>query len=77
MKGDHAAIRVPDFNAAVAWYTEKLDFRVIHTWPYGEMRITYLTPPVDASFTIELIAGLGARPRPLRLFPHAHALCLR
>ena len=27
-KVDHAAIRVPDFDAAIAWYTEKLDFRL-------------------------------------------------
>jgi glyoxylase I family protein len=25
-KIDHAAIRVPDFDAAVAWYTESLTF---------------------------------------------------
>lgn len=63
-RGEHAAIRVPDFNVAVAWYAEKLDFRVFHTWPYGEMRLTYLTPAADTDFRLELIAGPGARPRP-------------
>jgi len=31
MKGDHAGLRMPDFDAAVAWYTEKLDFRLTVT----------------------------------------------
>ena len=28
LKINHAAIRVPDFDTAVAWYAEKLDFRL-------------------------------------------------
>jgi len=64
MKGEHAAIRVPDFTVAIAWYAEKLDFRILHTWPYGEMKVTYLAPPADADFRIEVIAGPGARQRP-------------
>lgn len=64
MKGDHAGIRVPDFDAAVAWYTEKLDFRVMHTWPYGDMKLAYVAPPVDDGFRIELLAGAGATDRP-------------
>ncbi len=35
-RGDHAGIRVLHVDAAIAWYTEKLDFRVMHTMPYGE-----------------------------------------
>ena len=27
LKINHAAIRVPDFDEAVAWYADKLDFR--------------------------------------------------
>lgn len=64
MKGDHAGIRVPDFDAAIAWYTEKLDFRVMHSWPYGDLKLAYLAPPVDDHFKIELLSGSGATGRP-------------
>ena len=64
MKGDHAGIRVPDSDAAVSWYTEKLDFRVIHTWPYGDLRLAYVAPAVDDAFRVELLAGPGAADRP-------------
>ncbi|WP_245296833.1 MULTISPECIES: VOC family protein [Rhodomicrobium] len=64
MRGDHAGIRVPDFDAAIAWYTEKLDFRVIHTWPYGDLKLAYVAPAVDSGFKIEILAGAGAAGRP-------------
>jgi catechol 2,3-dioxygenase-like lactoylglutathione lyase family enzyme len=63
-KGDHGGIRVPDFDAAVAWYTEKLDFRVMHSWPYGEITFAFISPAVDDSFRLELVAGPGAADRP-------------
>ncbi|GAX56257.1 hypothetical protein SO3561_07824 [Streptomyces olivochromogenes] len=37
--GHHVGIRVPDYDAAKAWYTEKLDFRVLQEWPYGELKL--------------------------------------
>ena len=64
MKGDHVAVRVPDIDAALAWYTEKLDFRVVIRWPYGDLQLAYVAPPVDSTFKIELIAGPGAAARP-------------
>ena len=64
MKGDHAGIRVPDFDAAIAWYTDKLDFRVMHVWPYGDLQLAYVAPAVDSSFRIEILAGDGAANRP-------------
>jgi catechol 2,3-dioxygenase-like lactoylglutathione lyase family enzyme len=64
MKGDHVGVRVPDFDAAIAWYTEKLDFRVMHSWPYGDMKLAYVAPAVDDGFRIELLAGDGAADRP-------------
>ena len=60
MKGEHVAVRVPDINEAITWYTEKLDFRIVQRWPYGEMQLAYLAPAVDSSFKIELLAGPGA-----------------
>ena len=35
----------------------KLDFRVLHEWPYGELRLAYISPPDDDDFHIELLAG--------------------
>jgi catechol-2,3-dioxygenase len=36
MKGHHVGVRVPDLRAAKHWYVEKLDFRVVHEWPYAD-----------------------------------------
>jgi glyoxylase I family protein len=29
LRGHHVGIRVPDYEAALTWYTQKLDFRVL------------------------------------------------
>jgi catechol 2,3-dioxygenase-like lactoylglutathione lyase family enzyme len=63
-KGDHVGIRVPDFDAAAAWYTSKLDFRLTHTMPLGEKTLAFLSPAADESFRIEFIAGPGCTARP-------------
>jgi catechol 2,3-dioxygenase-like lactoylglutathione lyase family enzyme len=63
-KVDHAAVRVPDFDAAVAWYTEKLDFRMKQSWLRGEMTFAYMSPAADDGFSFELLAGPGADSRP-------------
>jgi lactoylglutathione lyase/glyoxylase I family protein len=55
--GHHVGVRVPDYNAAKAWYTEKLDFRVLHEWPFGDLLLAYLSPANDDDFHIELLAG--------------------
>jgi hypothetical protein len=33
-KVEHLGIRVPDFDAAVAWHTEKLEFRLTRSFPH-------------------------------------------
>ncbi len=63
-KIDHAAIRVPDFDTAIAWYTEKLDFQLRHSLPLAGLTFALLSPAADASFTFELLAGPGADNRP-------------
>jgi len=35
-RGDHVGLRVPDFEAAAAWYTGTLDFRLMRTMALGE-----------------------------------------
>ena len=57
IRGSHVALRVPDFETSKKWYMEKLDFRVIHEWPYGDLQLAYLAPPNDDNFWIELLAG--------------------
>ena len=63
-KVDHAGIRVPDFDAAVAWYSEKLDFRLKHSSPVAGLTFAFLSPAADDSFSLELLAGPGADNRP-------------
>lgn len=81
---DHVAIRVPDLARTVRWYTEHLDFRLVHQWPFGELQLAYLAPPDDDRFLIELIGGEGAAPPVAHRdvasslgVPGYHHLCLR
>lgn len=64
MRGHHVAVRVPDFAAGKRWYTEKLDFRVIHEWPYADQQLAYLAPANDDAFLIELLGGGNPPPIP-------------
>jgi lactoylglutathione lyase/glyoxylase I family protein len=57
MRGHHVALRVPDFAVAKSWYVEKLDFRVVHEWPFADEQLAYLAPPNDDHFMIEILGG--------------------
>lgn len=61
MRGHHAAIRVPDYEAEKRWFVEKLDFRVIHEWPYEDQHLAYVGPANDDHFYIEIL-GDGSPP---------------
>lgn len=64
-KFEHAAIRVPDFEAAAAWYVEKLDLQLSKSSLLNEKTYGFLIAPgAESSFSIELIAGPGADNRP-------------
>ena len=63
MKPDHLALRVPDFKASRDWLVEMFDFRVVHQWPFGDLKLAYLAPPADDNFLIELIGGALDTPR--------------
>ncbi|CAN7771796.1 VOC family protein [Variovorax sp. LjRoot290] len=67
MKGHHVAVRVPDFEAAKRWYVEKLDFRVIHEWPYADQKLAYVGPATDDGFYVELLGDgtPGPIPKPV------------
>jgi glyoxylase I family protein len=64
-KVDHPGIRVPDFDAAIAWYTKKLDFRLKHSMPLAGLTFALLSLAADDCFILELLAGPGADNRPL------------
>ena len=57
ISGNHVGIRVPDYGATIKWYTEKLDFRVIHEWDYADEKLAYLAPANTDGFWIEILAG--------------------
>jgi glyoxylase I family protein len=60
LKINHSAIRVPDFDTAVAWYAEKLDFQLRQSVPLAGLTFAFLYPAADDSFHFELLAGPGA-----------------
>jgi glyoxylase I family protein len=59
LKINHTAIRVPDFDTAVAWYADKLDFRVKQTVSVAGLSFGFLYPAGDDSFHFELMARAG------------------
>lgn len=63
IRGNHVALRVPDYEAAKRWYAETLDFRLIHEWPYGDLRLAYMAPATDDQFWVEILGGGSPEPR--------------
>jgi len=63
-KVDHAGIRVPDFDSAVAWYTEKLDLRLRKQVSFAGLTFAFLSSAGDDKFVFELLAGPGVDRRP-------------
>jgi catechol 2,3-dioxygenase-like lactoylglutathione lyase family enzyme len=61
---DHAGIRVPNFDAAIKWYTEVLDFRVLNSLPIRDLTFGFIAPAADDTFRIEILAGPGSADRP-------------
>lgn len=62
MTGNHVALRVPDLDEARRWWVEKLDFRPVKEWNFGELQLAYVAPPTDDSFFVELIGGGAPTP---------------
>jgi catechol 2,3-dioxygenase-like lactoylglutathione lyase family enzyme len=65
MRGAHIALRVADYAGTVKWYQEKLDFRLVHEWPFGDMQLAYLAPANDDNFWIEILGGGQPGPKPI------------
>lgn len=64
MRGHHVAVRVPDFEAEKRFFVEKLDFRVVHEWPYADQQLAYVAPPNDDHFYVEILGGGTPGPIP-------------
>ena len=56
-RGHHVGVRVKNLDEAKNWYVEKLDFRVVHEWPYADEQLAYIAPPNDDAFLVELLGG--------------------
>jgi catechol 2,3-dioxygenase-like lactoylglutathione lyase family enzyme len=61
---DHAGIRVPDFEQAMAWYTRVLDFRLLRSTTIGQLTFGFVAPMSDGGISFEILAGPGAAERP-------------
>jgi lactoylglutathione lyase/glyoxylase I family protein len=57
LRHDHVALRVVDYDAAIRWYVDKLDFQVDKEWPFGDMRLAYLS---NGTAKIEVLGGSQA-----------------
>jgi glyoxylase I family protein len=64
MRGQHIALRVPDFQASKKWFVEKLDFRVIREWGHGDQHMAYLAPATDDAFFVEILGDGTPHPIP-------------
>jgi catechol 2,3-dioxygenase-like lactoylglutathione lyase family enzyme len=63
ISGNHIGIRVSNYDTAIKWWTEKMDFRIIHQWPYADEKLAYLAPPNENSFWVEILAEGKLKPQ--------------
>jgi catechol 2,3-dioxygenase-like lactoylglutathione lyase family enzyme len=63
-KADHVGLRVPDYDAALQWYTERLDFRFVASFPIGDLTYAFISP-ADSDWRIDCSQDLGLRNAPL------------
>ena len=45
MRGHHTGDPLPRLRGARAFWVDTLDWRVLQTWPYGELTLAYVMPP--------------------------------
>jgi catechol 2,3-dioxygenase-like lactoylglutathione lyase family enzyme len=84
-RADHVAIRVPDYDETIRFYTKKLGFELEAEWTLGDaapgLRLAYVRL---GAFMIEVIGGAEPAPAPATVDIGAHLsrsgyihLCLR
>jgi catechol 2,3-dioxygenase-like lactoylglutathione lyase family enzyme len=66
MRGHHVGVRTPSLREAMEFYVGKLDFRVVAEWDYADENLTYLAPPTDDHFFIEVLGGGDKLPEEVR-----------
>ena len=66
MRGCHVAVRTPSLAEAKEFYVGALDFRVVAEWPFADEQLTYLAPPTDDHFYIEVLGGGERLPTEVR-----------
>ena len=64
MRAHHTGIRYPDFEKARSFWVDTMGWRVLQTWPYGELTLAYVMPPAQDDFHLEILAGPGAVTQP-------------
>jgi lactoylglutathione lyase/glyoxylase I family protein len=57
MRAGHVGIRTTDYEGLIKWYIEKMEFRLIHKWNVGDLKMTYLAPANDDNFWIEILSN--------------------
>ncbi|WP_116125610.1 VOC family protein [Lewinella sp. IMCC34183] len=60
VKGWHVAIRTTHFEGLIAWYQDKLDFRMVKAFTAGEMQLALIAPPGDNDFLLEVLGVTGS-----------------
>ncbi|MEV4601252.1 VOC family protein [Amycolatopsis sp. NPDC049253] len=64
MRGHHTGIRYPDFEQALAFWVDTMGWRVLQVWPYGDLTLSYVLPPAQDDFRLEILGGPGAAAQP-------------
>ncbi|UIJ72625.1 VOC family protein [Aurantimonas sp. HBX-1] len=64
MRPAHQGLRVPDREAAIAWYCDKLAMRVTRAFTLGPLTFTELEFASGGEFKLELASGGGEDDRP-------------
>ncbi|SDY58028.1 VOC family protein [Hymenobacter psychrophilus] len=74
----HVGLRVPDYAAAIGWYTQKLGFRVLKEWTVGELQLAFLAPANDDTVWLEVLSDgtLSGAPTAPPLVLGYHHICL-
>jgi lactoylglutathione lyase len=63
MRADHVGLRTLDFAGTVAWYREKLGFRLMKQVTIGDLQLAFLAPANDDTFWVEVLSnGPGSSP---------------
>jgi lactoylglutathione lyase len=57
MRAAHVGLRTTDYEGLIAWYIEKLEFRLIKKFSAGDLKLAFLAPANDDNFWIEILSG--------------------